>query len=505
MALLESARLTTVGLVTLVLGVGLAADKRSYAPDIEYQLGDLLFAEARYGEAADAFERARDSAEGGLQIKAGVGLVRALLRTADFRRAKNEAAALVQLAPESAEAVALQGDAMWAGGLFEEAEGRYRDAASLDPAAPRPLNGIAKSLAARNQLDGALDAATTAVAQAPNEGEFYHTLGYVYERQRRYAESASALSSFVNLLPNKDHSDKALWTRQQIRFLQSFGDRVPIAMAETARAGSHQVPFRIVRDKIVVKARINNSRTMDFVLDTGAEMTVIAKPTAERLRIDPIVYTLSAGVGQVGLRGLQVGRLDSIEVSTLKVENVPVLIKNPPLKGLPTQEVESFSPLALGLSLQIDYGKRMLTMTRELPLEEGAVELPLRLHRLATVRGLVNGNSAVQFVVDTGGEVISISRATYAQINAKPPRHIPLKVYGTSGWDPEAFLMPGLKLAFDTVKMDNLSVVVLNLDAPSALLGFELGGIVGHRFLSKYRVGMDLQRSVLILKPIAAS
>jgi hypothetical protein len=31
----------------------------------------------------------------------------------------------------------------------------------------------------------------------------------------------------VNLLPNKDHSEKADWSRAEIRFLRSFGQRVP--------------------------------------------------------------------------------------------------------------------------------------------------------------------------------------------------------------------------------------------------------------------------------------
>jgi len=43
---------------------------------------------------------------------------------------------------------------------------------------------------------------------------------------------------------------------------------------------------------------------------------------------------------------------------------------------------------------------------------------------------------------------------------------------------------------------------VLNLETPSALLGFQVGGIVGHKFLSKYRVGIDLEHSVLKLKQI---
>ena len=40
-------------------------------------------------------------------------------------------------------------------------------------------------------------------------------------------------------------------------------------------------------------------------------------------------------------------------------------------------------------------------------------------------------------------------------------------------------------------------MVVLNLRAPSVLLGFQVGGIVGHKFLSPYRVSLDLERSEL--------
>jgi hypothetical protein len=118
------------------------------------------------------------------------------------------------------------------------------------------------------------------------------------------------------------------------------------------------------------------------------------------------------------------------------------------------------------------------------------------------VRGLVNRERPVHFVVDTGGEVISISRATLDNIQARPLRRIPLRVYGTSGWDPDAFLFPGLDLSFDRVLMPRVPVVVLNLDAPSALLGFEVGGILGHHFLSRYEVAIDLARSVVRLNKL---
>jgi hypothetical protein len=152
----------------------------------------------------------------------------------------------------------------------------------------------------------------------------------------------------------------------------------------------------------------------------------------------------------------------------------------------------------------IDYKSRKITFGKRLPQEPSDFELPLRLHRLATVRGTVDRAFPVNFVVDTGGEVISISQATATALGRpEPARRIALKVFGSSGWDRDAFLMPGVDLAFSEIRYTNFPVVVLNLNSPSVLLGFKLGGIVGHRFLSKYRVGIDLERSVLRLKALS--
>ena len=124
----------------------------------------------------------------------------------------------------------------------------------------------------------------------------------------------------------------------------------------------------------------------------------------------------------------------------------------------------------------------------------------MRVHRLAMVRGLLNSKHPTYFVVDTGGEVISISSETAQTLPASPFRRIPLRVWGTSGWDREAFLLPGMSLDFDRIEYRNFSLVVLNLRAPSLLLGFQLGGIVGHKFLASYRVTMDLAASELRLQ-----
>jgi len=89
-----------------------------------------------------------------------------------------------------------------------------------------------------------------------------------------------------------------------------------------------------------------------------------------------IVYTLSAGVGEVGLRGLQLSRIDRLDIGDLQVRNLPVLIKNPALRGIPKREGESFSPLSFGMSMLIDYQHRTLTMGRALPERDGRRPAP---------------------------------------------------------------------------------------------------------------------------------
>jgi tetratricopeptide (TPR) repeat protein len=490
-------------LAAAVFGIQAGAAGPAQGGAVQLQLGNEYIAEGRYDDALDAFRKALSVATPDETRAARSGVIQAALRVAEFDLARKEAEALVAASPTSPDAIALYADALWASGLFDEAENRYRDALARQPDLARGHHGMARALAARNRLQEAMDEAQTALRMAPRDLELHHTVGAIYERMHKFEEAAGAFTNYVNLLPNKDHSEKADWSRSEIKFLRSFGQRVPFEMDAGTEDEQYTVEFRLINEKVVVRAKVNDGSFQDFVVDTGAESTVISRPTAQRMGITPITYTLSAGVGDAGVRGLQLARINTLELGTLKLRNVPVLIKDPPLRDLPVKETESLSPLSLGFSMVIDYKTRKITFGKHLPIEPADFELPMRLHRLATVRGTVDGSHLANFVVDTGGEVISISRATATAIGRQEPeRRISLKVFGSSGWDKDAFLLPGVNLAFDTIQYKNFPVVVLNLNTPSALLGFQLGGIVGHKFLSRYRVGIDLERSVLRLKEI---
>ena len=476
----------------------------SQASEVQLQLGNVLFSEGRYLDALDAYKNSLKVAPADSSRAPRMGVINSALRVAEFDLARHEAEMLVKTNPGGPDVLSLYGDSLWASGLFEQAETRYRDALAKVPDLARGHHGMARALAARSRLPDAMNEAQAALRLAPRDLEIHHTVGTIFERMHKYEEAAGAFSNYVNLLPNKDHSEKADWSRAEIRFLRSFGQRVPFETDPGAEDRLYTVDFRLVNEKVVVRAKVNGGSAQDFVVDTGSENTVISRQTAQRLGVTPVTYTLSAGVGDHGLRGLQLARIDSLELGALKVRNIPCLIKNPPLQDIPVKEAESLSPLALGYSMTIDYKTHKLTFGKRLPEEPKDFELPMRLYRLATVIGTVDGVHLVSFVIDTGGEVISISQTTATAL-AKPQtgRKIALKVYGTSGWDRDAFLLPGVDLAFDAIQYRNFPVVVLNLNAPSALLGFQLGGIVGHKFLSKYRVAIDLDRSVLRLKSVS--
>src|SRR5437763_129513 len=276
----------------------------SAAADIQLQLGDLLARDARFRDAADAYRRARAAAgdDPAVRRRAQAALALMLLRTGDFAAARIEAEQLTHAPGVNAAALAIYGDALWSSGLFEEAEEAYDGALKLDGGDPRAHHGRARALTGHSRLREALIEAREALNASPRDAELHHTLGVILEREHQFDEAAAAFADYVNLLPDRDHSQKALWTRSEIRFLDSFKGRTPVTIAGATRTWT--VPVRIDRDKVLVRLKINGGPASDFVLDTGAEQIVLSREVASRRRVAPITYMPAAGVGDSGLRRL---------------------------------------------------------------------------------------------------------------------------------------------------------------------------------------------------------
>ena len=361
-----------VGLTAGAASLGLRADaQQSEIAEIQLQLANELFAEGRYPEALDAYQRARQRGDTRRQSRRPrAGLIVSALRIAEFDLARTQAEAHVKASPRDAEAIALYADALWSSGLFEEAEAALRGGASRSTASSRAATTAWPAPSPRAaSCRRRMEEAQAALRLSPRDLEIHHTIGTIYERMHNFEEAAGAFSNYVNLLPNKDRSEKADWSRSEIKFLRSFGQRVPFELDPGADDQTYTIDFRLVNDKVIVRAKVNEGSFQDFVVDTGAENTILSGPTAQRLGVTPITYTLSAGVGDVGLRGLQLARINTLELGPLKLRNVPCLIKDPPLRNLPVKESESLSPLALGFSMIIDYKTQKITFGKQLAPE----------------------------------------------------------------------------------------------------------------------------------------
>jgi predicted aspartyl protease/Tfp pilus assembly protein PilF len=492
--------LATGAALAAALTLGLdAATPSPQETELQLQLATQLFAEARHAEAFEAFDKALATDDAALALRARKGKVRAALRIGEFSVARREGETLRAAGARDPEVVTLYGDSLWAMGLFDEGEAQYREALVLNPGSARARLGVARSLASQSRLTEALEEALAARAADPRDYQVHAIIGDLYARLQRFDEAADAYQQYQSLLQPSEAASSAV-AGSQIKFLRSFKGRQPLLMKADVAADVHTVPFRLSRNKVLVRALVNGRHTTELVLDTGAERIGLSTDTARRAGISPVSISVIAGVGAGGYRPLALARADSFQIGSLRVQNVPVSIRNAVGGTMPRWQSETFSPISMGLSVEVDYKRKRVTFARQLPDDQAAERrLPMRLQRLPMVRGLLNSHHAAPFVVDTGGELISISTGTAEALAMTPVRRIPLKVYGLSGWDTEAFLLPGVDVDFGEIEYRKLGLAVLNLRAPSVLLGFEVGGIVGYRFLADQRVAFDLQRSELRL------
>ena len=81
-------------------------------------------------------------------------------------------------------------------------------------------------------------------------------------------------------------------------------DRGPAVALQRAAAVPITIPFDLATRHVIVKVRVNDSRPLSFVLDTGANAAIIRMATAQELNLSLYGNVNSGGAGA----GTQVGR-----------------------------------------------------------------------------------------------------------------------------------------------------------------------------------------------------
>lgn len=264
-----------------------------------------------------------------------------------------------------------------------------------------------------------------------------------------------------------------------------------------------EVPFRLAGvdcPLLLVPATVNDRGPYEFILDTGAGMSLLSPRTAEALAIMPNGVREGAGAG--GRVAVSLGRVDSLAVGGARSDAMPIAI---------TAEVDRIGHAVgeridgnLGYDflrafrLTLDYGNRVLRLTRGPDGGPDAEDadgdgIPFRLAApvkpLVLLSVFVNGTGPHSFVLDTGASVTVLSSSVASAVGIGTDT---ADAMTGAGGRLRATVGRAAALSVGGVELPDVTVFVADFLADLAsVTEVPLDGIIGYNFLRHFRVTID--------------
>ncbi|HEX8131679.1 MAG TPA: aspartyl protease family protein [Pyrinomonadaceae bacterium] len=511
-------------------------------------------------EAAEKLYRAlveRDPKD----VAARLGLSFALLKQRNLRDAYDHAARVLALDPTSARAHALIGSALLAGGDFKLSIEEFRTALAFKNDEALAIAGLSMINFYENRAAIALAGLRRAVYLDPDEPDYVFSYAQAAARSERYREAADAYEDFLRIAPRTD-ADRRARIRGLISFLRYLGSQRQLYL--TGGASQAIIPFELVNSRPIINVRLNGSKTpLRFVVDTGSGMCVLSRATAERLNIKPVAQGgLARAVGGGGRFEIVYGFLSLLQMDEVRIENVPVYIRDFNPQQEPVDGYIGLSVLAKYIA-SVDYSTLQMTLVRQserpaqarpftdtvVPLNSNHVapdmaappsvetlagatataptpaapqipkptgvseanrsyEVPIR----STSSGFWSSSVVLEgiekplnFIMDTGASISVISQElAKTEDMARFEQKTRLKVYGAAGVSEDVVTVLLPRVSFGDYTHANLSAAVLDMSAINETSGFEQTGIIGGNVLRRFRVTFDFQRGLVRLDPPTA-
>lgn len=257
----------------------------------------------------------------------------------------------------------------------------------------------------------------------------------------------------------------------------------PAKIDETLAIGGEEIDASKLRSRMTVEVMVNETGPYRFIVDSGADTSVIGANIASKLRLpagSPAMLntmTNSERVNRVLVDGLQLG---------------PTVVRGLELPVL--QEIDIGAEGMIGLDalveqrLMLDFDKRIITVddaSSPAPRFDGEIVVTARLSRgqLILTEVTVNGEP-IEAVIDTGTEVtIANSALRDALLRSSPDKDDTLTITGVTGVEAELQFAKLAEIRLGPVIVRNVAIAFADVppfevfglsDKPALLLGTDL-------------------------------
>jgi predicted RNA-binding protein len=269
------------------------------------------------------------------------------------------------------------------------------------------------------------------------------------------------------------------------------------------KTGQDTIPISIRHGKLHLEGKINDSRMLDFIFDTGAEICALypsAISKAVTLRFDGTIN--NSGTGGTTLR--QTSSDNRLEIAGLRWDHEPVMYVEKQADGAADGIVGY--PVFEGKVVEIDFDRMIMIVHDTLPAHAAGfakTPMPFSGSLPAVESVLVNGEKRATglFVLDTGGTGAMLVNQAFAatrglhgtmkNLGARTSRGV-----GSEGIRSHLLLLPQLALAGFA-----LSNVPINVELPSEGNEAPPGGVLCMEVLRRFNTILDFQRNEAYFKP----
>ncbi|HEV7920117.1 MAG TPA: aspartyl protease family protein [Thermoanaerobaculia bacterium] len=390
--------------------------------------------------------------------------VASMVRKADYLRAIELTSLVDGRQRRSYQELAALGSAELASGRYDAARRHLRSALDLEP--PRAVfSTVAWDLAQveymRNNYESSLDWAQSAIDHGLNVKRWH--LEYL----------------------------RALKGVHVYRFSGLPSDRLPM------KIGRPDVPR--------VDVKLNQTRTLNAVVDSGAVLSIISEDSAAGLQLQQMPEVEGTFYGLLGEPiPVHFAVLRTLELGDIVLENVPVAIMpDDKMKFLVTDKKEFNIDFLLGANLlkefriEMDFAREAITFTRLTDADRvPAPDQNLFIEGFRPiVRGMINRRGWFTFVLDTGSEVTFLNQAQLARLPVKTiaPKMHDATLQGLGGARKRGGRLDDIELGIDRWAGTFRTIPMYDSGDERA------SGILGENFLKNFRVVLDFGRMRLDL------